>query len=84
MYDSRSFFASAYISPDSKRIVAVYTNLSRKPVVLTETRQGWPGEPTAITTYTTSASKSLKNMTVAPGSPVTLDAQAVTTVVYDF
>lgn len=84
MYDSRSFFASAYIAPDSKRIVAVYTNLSRKPVVLTETRQGWPGEPTAITTYTTSASKSLKNMTVASGTPVTLDAQAVTTVVYDF
>lgn len=81
--DSRSFFASAWISPTSDKIVAVYTNLSDKGVHLKETHVGWKGEVKSISTYTTTGSKSLVEGSVTIGQPVVLDAESVTTVVYN-
>lgn len=78
--ESRSFFGNAWRSADGKEIIAVYANLSDKAVRLGETREGW--QPTAITTYTTSAGKQLQAASVAVDAQVTLDAQSVTTVVY--
>jgi O-glycosyl hydrolase len=80
--ESRSFFGSAWISPPGDKIVAVYTNLSDKGVRLNETREGWSTAPKSITTYTTSGSKNLLESTVPAGTPVILDAESVTTVVY--
>ena len=79
--ESKNFFGSAYISPDGRRLVAVYTNMSNKPVRLATTAPGW--ENASVTTYTTSASKNLAGAPVAAGSQVALDPQSVTTVVYD-
>lgn len=80
--ESRSFFGSAWISPTGNEIVAVYTNLSEKGVRLNETHNNWSGNISAITTYTTSASKELSASAVATDGQVTLDAESVTTVVY--
>lgn len=79
--ESRSFFGSAWISPDGGKIVVVYTNLSEKGVRLSETRKGWSGEPVAVRTYTTSFSKNLKEASV--DGQIVLDPESVTTVVYD-
>ena len=80
--ESRSFFGSAWLSPEGDKLVAVYTNLSDKGVRLNETREGWAGEPKSITTYTTTSSKNLIEGSVTVGQPVVLDAGSVTTVVY--
>ena len=76
------FFGSAYASPDGKRIVAVYSNLSDKAVRLEETHTGWSGTPASVKTYTTSANKNLQEGVVAADGKVYLDAESVTTVVY--
>lgn len=81
--ESRSFFGSAWISPEGDKIVVVYSNLSDKGVRLNETHKGWSSEAKSIITYTTSESKSLKERHVAAGKTVVLDAKSVTTVVYN-
>ena len=81
--ESRSFFGSAWISPENDKIVAVYTNLSEKGVRLNETHTGWDNEIKEVTTYTTTANKNLKESTVTNGEQVVLDAESVTTVVYN-
>lgn len=80
--ESMNFFGSAWISPEADEIVAVYTNYSDKGVRLNETREGWNGDVTSITTYTTTQDKNLKEKTYATDEKVTLDAESVTTVVY--
>lgn len=81
--EAHNFFGSAWISPDGKQIVAVYSNLSEKAVRLGETHEGWSAEPQSVVTYTTSGSKNLQEKNVEAGSPVYLDAESVTTVVYN-
>lgn len=81
--ESRSFFGSAWMSPEGDKIVAVYTNLSAKGVRLVETHEGWSGAAKSITTYTTTTNKKLQEATVAADKTVTLDAESVTTVVYN-
>lgn len=81
--EAHNFFGSAWISPDGKQVVAVYSNLSEKAVRLGETHEGWSGEPQSVVTYTTSGSKNLQEKNVEAGSPVYLDAKSVTTVVYN-
>lgn len=81
--ESMSFFGSAWISPQQDCIVAVYTNLSSKGVRLKETRQNWPGELKSIKTYTTSANKQLVEKVLGTEDSVVLDAESVTTVVYE-
>lgn len=78
-----NFFGSAYISPDGKQIVAVYSNLSSKAVRLEETHTGWNGAPSSIRVYTTSIHKNLQESAVDTNGTVYLDAESVTTVVYD-
>lgn len=80
--ESRSFFGSAWLSPEGDKIVAVYTNLSDKGIRLNETRESWSNEPKSITAYTTTGSKNLVEGSVTVGQPVVLDAKSVTTVVY--
>lgn len=80
--ETRSFFGSAWISPEKDKIVAVYTNMSERNVRLGETHIGW-NEAKSVTTYTTTDSKNLQEITVASGSPVVLESGSVTTVVYN-
>lgn len=80
--DSMNFFGSAWISPDGKEIVAVYTNYSGTGVRLNETRTGWNGEVASIKTYTTTQKKNLKEKSFNKDETVVLDEESVTTVVY--
>lgn len=81
--ESKSFFGSAWISPEGDKIVAVYSNLSEKGIRLHEVHEGWSNEPKSVVTYTTSSNKSLKEGSVANGEDVILDAGSVTTVIYN-
>ena len=67
---------SRFIRPGYQRIAL---NLNER---LSETRQGWNGEITAIKTYTTTQDKDLVEKSYAPDKEVVLDAESVTTVVY--
>lgn len=80
--DSMHFFGSAWVSPDKKEIVAVYTNYSDTGVRLNETRTGWNGEVASIKTYTTTQEKNLKEKSYEGDETVILDEESVTTVVY--
>ena len=81
--ESRHFFASAWMSPDKKEIVAVYTNLtSDKGIRLSETHTGWQGKAASVRLYTTTARKQLAESSVSPDGPVVLEPMSVTTVVY--
>ena len=80
--ESRTFFGSAWLSPEGDKVVAVYTNMSDKAVRLGETHVGWSNEAKSIATYTTTGSKNLVEGTVAAGKQVILEAKSVTTAVY--
>lgn len=80
--DSMHFFGSAWVSPDKKEIVAVYTNYSDTGVRLNETRTGWNGEVVSVKTYTTTQEKNLKEKSYEGDETVILDEESVTTVVY--
>ena len=56
--------------------------MSERNVRLGETHIGW-NEAKSVTTYTTTDSKILQEITVASGSPVVLESGSVTTVVYN-
>lgn len=79
--ENKNFFGSAYVSPDSKRVVAVYTNMGAKPVRLSTTLPG--ADNATVRTFTTSASKHLAGVTLEKGADVVLDPESITTVVYD-
>ena len=72
--ESRTFFGSAWLSPEGDKVVAVYTNMSDKAVRLGETHVGWSNEAKSIATYTTTGSKNLVEGTVAAGKQVILEA----------
>lgn len=80
--ESRHFFGSAWISPENDEIVAVYTNLSERAVRLSDTRIGWKAQPKSVVTYTTGAAKNLRKSDVKEGTPILLEPQSVTTVIY--
>ena len=80
--ESRNFFGSAYISPDGKSIVAVYSNFSQKPVKINTSIDGGFTAST-VHSYTTSTSKSLQEATVTDTGSILLDPQSVTTIVYN-
>lgn len=72
-----------WISPEADKIVAVYSNLSEKGIRLRETHEGWSSEPKSIKMYTTSASKSLQEVSLSDGDDIILDAESVTTIIYN-
>src|SRR5690606_33379205 len=78
---SKDRFGSAYLSPDKKRLVAVYTNLSGTSF---NAKAQIPGKGIAsIKAYTTSATQNLAERTVDRESPIVINPQTVTTVVYN-
>ncbi len=80
--ESRNFFGSAYLSPEGTRIVAVYTNMGRKPVRLAAEIEG-AQTPRSVRKYTTSDEKSLEEEILESASEIVLDPRSITTVVYD-
>lgn len=82
MNETMNFFGSAWISPEGDEIVAVYSNLSDKAVKLIDESEGWNSESVSVKTYTSSLSKNLKERVVPADGDVYVDANSVTTVVY--
>lgn len=81
--ESRSFFGSAWISPEKDKVVAVYTNLSEKGVRLNETHKNWNRQIKSTITYTTTTAKNLLEAIVSPDQQVVVDAKSVTTIIYN-
>lgn len=81
--ESKSFFGSAWVSPEGDKIVAVYSNLSEKGIRLREVHEGWNNEPKSVMTYTTSANKTLQENNLSNGEDIVLDAESVTTIIYN-
>lgn len=82
--DSKNFFGTAYISPDNKTVVAVYTNADKdKGMLLNNTFTGL-GNLKSVTRYTTSATKNMLEEPFNPADKVFVDPYSVSTVVYTF
>lgn len=76
---SKSMFGSAYVSPDGKTLVAVYTNLTTKNYDVRAKVENVE----SIKTYTTSSTQDLAERSVADNSTAILvQPQSVVTVVY--
>lgn len=80
--ESAYFFGSAWIAPDKKDIVAVFTNLSDKGVRLNDIRNAWPSDINKINTYVTRANKPLTRMEVQNNHQIILEPKSVTTIIY--
>lgn len=78
---SSQFFGNAFISPDKKTIVAVYTNLTKQNQDLKADLNGV--EVRSIKTYTTSSNQNLEEKSITSvTSAILIQPQSVTTVVY--
>lgn len=78
--DNQRFFGSAYLSPDGKTLVAVYTNYGNKPIAIAETEIASRAQ--SIDTYTTTATAGLTRHAVEKDERPIISAKSVTTVVY--
>ena len=81
-YDSMNFFGSAWISPDEKTVVEVYTNYSKKGARLIHETANLPGVVSSIVSYTTDSHSDLTPQTLPVDKPVELAPKSVTTVIY--
>lgn len=84
MIDSEKFFGDAWISPDGKQIVCVYTNRQPERGVKVKVNYGaWPSAPASIWRYTTTLTKKLEGNECDPDFPVVCEPSSVTTIVYN-
>ena len=79
---SKNLFGSAYLSPDGKKLVAVYTNLSSTRYDVRADIGS--AEVNSIKTYTTSQTQDLAEAVVQNvGNSIFVNPASVLTVVYD-
>ena len=82
--DSKDFCGTAYVSPDGKTVVAVYTNADKtKGVMLDNTITG-AGTLQTVTRYTTTSKKELLGEKFNPADKVFVEPNSVSTIVYTF
>lgn len=82
--EDKDFFGTAYVSPDGKTVVAVYTNYDKeKGVTLTNSFDNGK-TPKTVTRYTTTATRHLEEDRFNVADNVFLEPASVTTVVYTF
>jgi O-glycosyl hydrolase len=74
---------TAYISPDSKRIAAVYVNMGNETASFITAIKGMKKTPGKTALYITGAEQSLQR-TASPGSMISVPSRSIATVVYDF
>ena len=80
--ESRTFFGSAYISPEQDRLVVVVSNLSDSAVKCRLSLKDL--QPKAVTSYTTTLKKHLQPQQLTPSvNEYELDASSVTTLVFE-
>ncbi len=85
--DMNALFGSAYISPDSSRIVAVYVNTSYSDAKLSTAFKNLDYDIKSVGNYVTSANSNLERDPDLPESYsekiITIPARSVSTIVYD-
>ena len=80
--ESRTFFGSAYISPEQNRLVVVVSNLSDSAVKCRLSLKDL--QPKAVTSYTTTVKKHLHPQQLTPSvNEYELDASSVTSLVFE-
>lgn len=80
--ESMNFFGTAYIAPDNSKLVIVLTNYDKEKGVSVDMAR--PEGAKAVFTYTTTASKNLKQERFNLNDQVFIDPASVTTIVYHF
>ncbi|MDE6533454.1 MAG: beta-glycosidase [Muribaculaceae bacterium] len=80
--ESKDFFGSAYIAPDNSRIVIVVTNYDKERGVTLD--MDTPEGAKSVFTYTSTATKHLKQERFKLSDKVFVDPASVTTIVYNF
>lgn len=78
---STTFFGSAYLSPDNKQLVVVYTNISTRSIGLDVAMPGLNSEIESVKRYTTSLGQNLVEQEL-PHDKCTIQPQSVMTLVY--
>lgn len=85
--DMNALFGSAYISPDTGRIVAVFVNTSYSDIKLSSAFKNLDHRITAVRSYVTSAGSKLERDPALAesytGEIISLQARSVSTIVYD-
>lgn len=82
--DSKDFCGTAYVSPDGKTVVAVYTNADKNKGVMLDNTINGAGTLKTVTRYTTTAKKELLGEKFNPADKVFVEPNSVSTVVYTF
>lgn len=80
--ESKDFFGTAFVAPDNSRIVLVITNYDKQKGATLD--MAAPEGVKSVYTYTTTATKHLKQARFNLADKVFVDPASVTTVVYNF
>lgn len=80
--ESKDFFGTAYMAPDNSRMVIVLTNYDRERGVSLD--MALPAGAKSVFTYTTTATKQLKQERFNLNDKVFIDPACVATIVYNF
>lgn len=80
--ESKDFFGTAYIAPDNTRLVLVITNYDKERGV--SLAMDAPKDAKSVYTYTTTATKQMKQTQFNLKDKVFVDPASVTTIVYNF
>ena len=82
--DSKDFFGTAYVSPDSKTVVAVYTNWDKTKGMTIDNTFAGAGTLKKVMRYTTTEKKNLLGEEFNPADKVFVEPNSVSTIVYTF
>lgn len=82
--ENKDFFGTAYVSPDGKTVVAVYTNYDKEKGVTLSNSFDNGKTPATVTRYTTTATRHLEEVRFNVADKVFLEPASVTTIVYTF
>lgn len=80
--ESKDFFGTAYIAPDNTRLVLVITNYDKERGI--SLAMDAPKDAKSVYTYTTTATKQMKQAQFNLKDKVFVDPASVTTIVYNF
>lgn len=82
--DSKDFCGTAYVSPDGKTVVAVYTNADKTKGVMLDNTISGAGTLKTVTRYSTTEKKELLGEKFNPADKVFVEPNSVSTIVYTF
>jgi len=82
--DRKDFCGTAYVSPDGKTVVAVYTNADKDKGMMLDCTISGTGTLKTVTRYSTTEKKELLGEKFNPADKVFVEPNSVSTIVYTF